>query len=122
MAAAAVVTVALGTAKRQSQEAGKSKRQQKAKEKREQKAEEDAADEDDTATETCDDSAAPSTPDSELPTATRNMMTIHRPARRSQLATREQRRGTTTVMTVISKLRRSVDTDGQSEPSASTIW
>ena len=68
----------------------------------------------------CDDSAAPSTPDSELPTTTRTMLTIHRPAPRSQLATREQRRGTTTVMTVVSKQQRSAETVRRREPSAST--
>ena len=51
VAADAVVTVALGTAKKQSQEAGKAKRRQKAKEKREKKAEEEASDEEDAATE-----------------------------------------------------------------------
>ena len=121
-AAAAVVTVALGTAKKQSQEAGKAKRLQKAKEKREQQAADEGAEDDDTATEDCGDSTPPTTPDSELPTATRTMLTIHRPARRSQLATREQRRGTTTVMTVVSKRRRSVDTDGQGELQSSKEW
>ena len=61
VAAAAVVTVALGTARRQSQEAGKSKRLQKAKEKREQKAADEGADEDGTETETCGESTAPAT-------------------------------------------------------------
>ena len=122
VAAAAVVIAALGTTKKQSQEAGKAKRQQKAKEKRKKKADEEDAEEEDAETDACDDSEAPGTPDSELPTATRTMLTIHRPARRSQLATREQRRGTTRILTVVAKRQRSSEPVQRRAPSAPADW
>ena len=111
VAAALTVTVALGTAKKQTQEAHKAKRQQKAKDNKAKQAEDDAnagGSEVDEAEETPD---VPSIPEEDLPTATRTM-TIHRPAGRSQIATREQRRGTTSVLTIMAKRQRRETSSG----------
>ena len=94
VAASLTVTVALGTAKKRSQETNKAKRQRQAKEKKEKQAEADAEAEDDTHDGEGEGSEVPNTPEAELPTATRTVMTIHRPARSSQVVTRAQRRGT----------------------------
>ena len=107
------MTVALGTAKKSSQETYKARRQRQAQEKKDKQAEADAKAEDDTHDGEGEGSEAPNTPETELPTATRTVMTIHRPASSSQVATRAQRRGTASVLTIAVKRQRQA---GSSEP------
>ena len=104
VAAATKVTVAMGSAKRPVSDEKKARRKLKAKEKKARKAEEKAAQEEEEEASASEEEA--DTPDtSALPTATRKVNTIARPARRSQVATREERRGMTFVMAT--KVQRS---------------
>lgn len=103
VAAALTVTVALGTANKQTQEAQNAKQQQKAKKKEAKQAEEDADAGTNVEDEPEEGSELLSTPEEDLLTATQAMMAVHRPARRLQMVTRAQRRGTLSVLTLTAK-------------------
>ena len=106
VAAAVQITVALGSTKKKAENAEqKEKRKQRAKDRKAKKAAEEKSATETGVEEEEQEEDDPETPEQALPTATRSKVhTIQRPARRSQLATREERRGTTSVLTIRARL------------------